>query len=357
MKQLRLWLAILFFVLAGSYVTAGEITLCDHDNAIIELPGTGSGDATTDDLLDTCGECLEGDDCYGWYGLVEALGLARNNRTHRAAVIRVTDEGTTARGTLLRSTGDLTFGLQPGMRLLVGWRQDEFRAYELSYFGIFNWQASATVMGANNLAIPGDLGLASLDFFAADRMTLHYTSRLHNVEANLVESFATDWSLLAGFRYLTLNEDFGIRSTDLDTGTSNYNIHTTNNLFGAQTGARVCRCWDRFGWDATAKAGIFGNAASQTQSVSDFPPGFFLRDRRGSSGGQVAFVGDINLSAFYQLNDAWGLRAGYNLLWVQGVALAPDQLDFSDTPTSGTGLNDRGGLFAHGLSVGIHANW
>ena len=124
-----------------------------------------------------------------------------------------------------------------------------------------------------------------------------------------------------------------------------------------QTGARIRQAWSNFGWDATAKAGIFGNAASQSQLVTDFPPGFVLRNTQSASHGQVAFVTDINLSAFYQLNSIWSLRGGYNLLWVQGVAIAPNQLDFTDTASSGSVLHSTGGFFAHGVSAGVQANW
>jgi len=228
--------------------------------------------------------------------------------------------------------------------------------------GIFNWQSSATIVGNNDLAIPGDLGLASFDFFAADRIRLDYKSKLHSAEANIVQTIADDFlldslSLVGGFRYVTVLEDFTLRSTDLDTGTSKYRIHTTNNLFGGQLGGRVKQTFDTFGWDATAKAGVFGNASQQTQSVTDFPPPFVLRDSRGDRGGQVAFVFDVSLSGFFRINDTWALRSGYNLLWVQGVSLAPNQLDFTDTPTSGMSLDRSGGFFAHGMNVGVQANW
>jgi hypothetical protein len=337
--------------IADDWTSFGGGRYCDNCSSCAGLDNC----ETVFDWLDGCN--WGGDDCCGWYGLAEALFWTRNNNTGRVAVIRVTDEGNALPGTTVLTTSDPTFRWQPGVRLLVGWQQDACRAWEFSYFGIFNWQASATAIGNNNLAIPGNLGLASLDFFAADQMTLDYKSRLNNVEANFVRSLSGDVALIAGFRYLTLNEDFNIRSTDLDSGTSNYRIHSTNNLFGGQLGARLKQYYSRFGWDATVKAGVFGNAASQAQTVTDFPPLFFLRDQRTASGGQVAFVGDINISGFYQLNDLWALRGGYNLLWVQGVALAPNQLDFTDTPTSGTTLHSTGGFFAHGVNLGVQASW
>ena len=56
--------------------------------------------------------------------------------------------------------------------------------------------------------------------------------------------------------------------------------------------------------------------------IIDFP-GFVFRTGRGRADTDVAFVGDLNFSIIYQLNRVWGLRTGYNLIWLEGVALRP----------------------------------
>jgi hypothetical protein len=48
---------------------------------------------------------------------------------------------------------------------------------------------------------------------------------------------------------------------------------------------------------------------------------------------------------------------GYNLIWIEGVALAPDQLDFTNTTTSGSGIDTDGGVFLHGVNAGLEARW
>jgi hypothetical protein len=70
-------------------------------------------------------------------------------------------------------------------------------------------------------------------------------------------------------------------------------------------------------------------------------------------------IADMNLSAIYRFNETWGLRAGYNLFWLTGVALAPDQWDFSarQTAAAGTGLNNTGSLFLGGANLGLEARW
>jgi hypothetical protein len=44
-------------------------------------------------------------------------------------------------------------------------------------------------------------------------------------------------------------------------------------------------------------------------------------------------------------------------MWIEGVATAPDQLDFTDTSTSGSHVVSNGGLFLHGANVGLEARW
>lgn len=289
------------------------------------------------------------------YGFADALFLARDNRTSNTTAILVQGEGGPAIGTPLQNSGDARFNMEPGVSAMFGIHVDECRAWEFGYFGVFDWDASSAVTNGNSLAIPGDLGLASLDYFASDRIALTYNSRLHNAEINHV--WAGEFvSLIAGFRYLSLDEDFVLNSTDADTGSSDYRIRTTNDLFGGQLGARAEGGNGDWSWSATGKAGIFGNDAFQGQSVADFPPGFFLRQETGRRSGGVAFVGDLNCTLAYQVTDGLTARIGYNVLFIEGVALAPDQLDFSDTPTSGQSLR-RSGLFAHGANAGLGFSW
>jgi hypothetical protein len=294
--------------------------------------------------------------CSPYYVQGELLYMLRDNRTSVVSVIRVLGEGTGFPGATVLTSGAPEFNMEPGARVLLGWQMNACNALELSYFGIFDWTATAVATGENELAIPGDLGLASLNFFAADRMVLDYNAELHNVELNFFHAW-NQVSWLAGLRYVTINEEFNIRSTDSDTGTSNYNIRTDNDLYGAQIGLRFQHCRGRWHWNFTGKAGLYWNDASQTQFVTDFPPGFFLRDPVSDNKENVAFVGDLNLSATRQFNNVWALRGGYSLIWIEGLALAPNQLDFTDTPDSGSVIDSKGGIFMHGVNIGLEARW
>jgi len=166
---------------------------------------------------------------------------------------------------------------------------------------------------------------------------------------------------LCGFRYINLNETFKITGTDFQEGTSNYNTHTDNNLYGFQLGGRYTKYWsDLWSFQMTGKSGLFWNDVHETQAATDFPNNsnpFSLRDRIGARGSAVAMLGELDFILIRRLNDTWSLRMGYTVIGLGGLALAPDQLDFTDTPTSGSQLHTNGWIFVHGAVLGLQARW
>jgi hypothetical protein len=313
-----------------------------------DAPSAGSGG-----LPGACPSCQRhgGEDTSpGWYVQAESLFLRRNSGSALQPVVIDRNSDTT-----ILATRDLRFDAEAGPRLTLGRWFDPCSAWELSYFGMHHWNSQATAVGDNNLSIPGDLGLALLDFNQADAMRLDYSAELHNAELNYLRSL-DNMTLVAGFRYLRLTERFNIHAIDSDTGASDYNIQAANDLYGGQIGARVARGSGRLGWEFTSKAGLFGNNAKQRTFLADFDNTRLERDSQ-TRGGQVAFVGELGLSGTYQLTRVLTVRGGYNLMWIAGVALAPDQLDFTDLPSSGTALDRGGGIFLHGANVGLEARW
>jgi hypothetical protein len=309
-----------------------------------------------------CDECAPQIGCcllcpcdYFW---AEGLLLTRDNQSrHRPLVLDLNNND------VLLKTNDLDFNWDGGLRLGYCCNCSDCWSVEFGYLGVFNQTASDGVELASSLMLPGDLGLQVNDFFGADDVDVRYTSDLHSFEANLVccccdcGCNAHSIETLCGFRYINFEEDFHLTSEDLAEGTTKYNVGTDNNLFGAQAGARYRACHGRWSWETTGKAGIYANDMEQSQApIVDFP-GFVFRTRRSSDNVDVAFVGDVNLTFIWQLDEVWGLRAGYNAIWLENVALAPDQLAFANNPNSGKRLVDDGGVFLHGVNLGVEARW
>lgn len=284
-----------------------------------------------------------------YYGSVDALFLQRTGPADGLTIVQ-----TNSAGTPVVDRGSFDFPMVAGPRITLGKRTDEYSALEGTYFGTHFWRSTVAASDPNNLNLAGAIGLTAADFGQADAMNLVYSSQLHNAEINYV-TLGEGVSLLAGFRYLNWLEGLNIRSQDL-TNQSNYDLHTTNNLFGGQVGARSCWIGSYVNWDLTGKAGLFGNCANQRQQLSDNNNTVSLRNV-SSSGSAFSFVGDLNLNACRRLNQKWQVRAGYNIMLITGLALAPNQLDFTNSATSGTHLDRQGTVFLHGVNLGIDAQW
>jgi hypothetical protein len=300
--------------------------------------------------------------CPCTYAWAEALIVWRDNQAGDQPLVIEDPFGT---ADVLLRVGDLDFDSTGGVRAGVGFRTCCGPAWEFGYLGIFDHSASAVVAREDVLFLPGDLGLVVNNFGQADRVTAHYASDLHSFEVNLVccccdcdccgHCCSTEW--FGGFRFLALDEDFSLTAVDSEEGTSVYRVETRNHLWGAQVGARVRRCCCGWSWEATGKLGLFANHAEQSQDpIIDFLD-VERRSAQSGSDSELAFVGDFNLSAIYHLTTTLGIRVGYNLLWIDGVALAPDQLDFTNQPNSGTNLVGGGAIVVHGVNVGLEGRW
>lgn len=287
-----------------------------------------------------------------WYASAEALGLQLDNGSGSDTPV-IIDSLTDA---ALLSTGDVNYPMAFGPRLTLGRVVGPDRAVEAVYFGLHQWDTSRTVTGDNNLAIPGALGLASLDFYNVDQLTAASQATINNVEANLWRQVNDGpLSVMAGFRYFDLDERYVIRGADSDTGASQYRIGAQNDLYGAQVGGRFRRYIgdsSRFGVEVVGKAGIFGNNVGTSQRVTDFDNTFTLRDVSNSAG-RAAFVGDLCFTSVFRVTDSLQARIGYTMIWAEGIARAANQLDFTDDAASGRFIQTGQGAFLQGITIGF----
>jgi hypothetical protein len=295
---------------------------------------------------------MNADGCQPCFSVaVDALFLKLNRGVARGLVV---DDSTSA---AVLGTGDLDHDLVGGPRIALRRTLATGRILEVSYFGIDEWDRAASVASSHGLSLPGALGPATQDFSAAQIMNASLTSRINNVEVNFIRPTDREGiNLLAGFRYLNLDERFNLESLSQFGGTSDYRANTANNLFGGQVGTTMNRQWGVFGLEVLGKVGIFGNDAQQRTYMTDLDSTSLLRDAYNRSG-QVAFVGEIGINGTIQFTRSLYCRVGYDLIWVEGIARATDQLDFTNTAASGTDLVSDGGAFLHGFNFGVEARW
>jgi len=347
-------------------------TFTDAYFRTVRLDGEDCTDGGND-----CSNLFCDNPCPCVYGMVEGLFLMRHPQFSNQPLIVNQTTGAT-----LLSTSGLNFDYNPGLRARMGMTLCEGRSLEFGYFGLFDESASAIALKPDPTAIlTFQDNLVGNVFVDPDRVDVEYSSWINSFEVNLpcccgccdeigcgetgcgegscgvTSCQSVTW--FSGFRYLNLGEQFSMSAQRIVAGateTGSYNIRTANHLYGAQLGARLRRTHGQFGWEAGGAAGIYVNDAQQSQTVIDFPD-FPLRTASKSSS-TAAFVGDLNLTGLYRLTNVWNLRAGYNVIWIQGVALAPDQIDTDfGAAQGGNHLDNDGGMLLHGFNVGIEARW
>jgi hypothetical protein len=142
-----------------------------------------------------------------------------------------------------------------------------------------------------------------------------------------------------------------------DTDSYRYGLGTRNSMFGGQIGGRARLNYERWAFEGWGKAGILGNAQKQYQEPVLSTISGQIRGARSSTDTAAAMVADINLSVIYRISQVWGLRMGFNTIWLGGLALAADQFDFTESDAGGTILQGGGGMFLSGVNAGLEARW
>ena len=311
--------------------------------------------------------------CPSWthYAIFDVLFLQRNNQAGNAPLVY---DATTTLPVL--TTQDLQPSIGTGFRVFYGELFTDQFGWEIGYTGIYGMFGQATVNGPDNLELPPPLGLAVNNFNGAESVRATYLSSLQMAEFNVFcydccEECGPNWcrmtrcqrschcvNWLAGFVWAGLDEQAALNvaccSPPEPVG---YSVRTSTNYYGAQIGMRGRREWCRWAVEGWWKTAVCGTNAYQ---AADPITGTISGPERGgvtarSSG--VGFIGSLNGTLIYRLTDRWGLRAGYNVYWLTNAALAPSQFDFNTAVGSGTGINDNGGIFLHGVNLGTEYRW
>lgn len=344
------------------------------DPALAEVyAAPAADDACMKRLRRSCNCCPEWPD----YLVFDALFLQRDNATNGQPIAVGSDVSPDPGATLL-TTRSMQFATAPGVRLFYGRRGPNGVGWELGYLGVYGMFADAAIDDPDMITVPGNLGQAVKGWATADVERPTYASSLNIVEANMFlyecgqacdpnavlackscrHCLCTD--LIGGFFWAGLDETAALNVTCCEgEPPSPYRTRTSSNLFGAQVGLRRRADWKRWAFEQTYKIGLAGVALSQSADAITSPlaPGLVYREPQSAEEGGVGFLSQINLTAVYRIDRHWGLRLGYNLIWLGGVALGPDQWDFTDTTTSGEGISAGAGLFLQGANLGLERRW
>jgi hypothetical protein len=289
---------------------------------------------------------------YKTYFQADALWLSRINNSDSQPIAVLLPAMTAT--VLTSDAASLQNKFQLGGLFTLGFKLDNVAAVEATYFGLNHWKNSATVNDpAGTLGLAGPVLNATTDFAFADSMKVDYSSRIHNAEINYKQTIE-GLTLLTGFRYFRLEEDFNIRSHGFLSGkTSDYNVRAINQLIGWQWGLGTTQQWGRFSVGAMGKIGIYANAAEQKTDFRDQNNVVPLAVYKVQTT-PVSVLGEIYVNASYQVLDWLGIHAGYRFIGLDNVAMAPGQLNFNNFMPF---INAHEFLLLQGVNVGVEIRW
>lgn len=324
-----------------------------------------------------------------WYGSAEMLWFDRSRNYRRVLGYDVTfTPGENPVGTL--TTTGIPFDLSAGARVTLGEHLDRDhldrdRALEVTFYGGLSYAQQ----DAWN-ALPGSFLVTPLadipGFDGATTYGTSHTSNFNSLEWNyklhrrlgrdqLVMSPNGTWTrhaerawlpaLIIGTRLATVNESFRFTSSRNDRPPTefggNYEIDTQNWLWGFNLGSELISQNEFYYWGLRGRVTPSMSFAANQQSVVSInsaqpepPPNSINRTSAADQLGP-GFVGDLSLFAGWNITPNFSLKAGYDFLWVAGIATATRQFDLDNVRQNP--MDGGGQIFFNGLSLGCEGSW
>ncbi|MDC0936416.1 BBP7 family outer membrane beta-barrel protein, partial [Pirellulales bacterium] len=266
---------------------------------------------------------------------------------------------------------------------------------ELTWFGGGQWTQRANLQSITSDPNSGGLQVPSIidrsnpsntlpgnpSFDGATSMDFRYDSHMDSVEVNYAvrQRMHRDRMILkpdgrwvreatpsrtvgfiAGVRYMNLREALrwdadGIPDANSDglRESGRYFVATDNNLIGTQLGFSAARESARWSLGFEGKIGGYWNAMD-LNSALDITGGAAAA-RSNASDDNLSLVLEASLTGKWHLTPRWSIRTGLELLWVEGLALAPNQLNF--IPGGYDVVVDTGNNVFMGTSLGVESYW
>lgn len=247
------------------------------------------------------------------------------------------------------------FDFEPGFKVGATY-MTHHTVWDVSYLWIKPWEThcSKTAPGALIFSVknPG----ITHDFDNADKGSADYDSQFQNTELNFLRYvklrrgniFSSAWML--GLRYMNLKE--ALEVSFVKSGSkSSYKVHTTNHIPTLQVGGLIG--WNptsKLSWDILLKVGMGFDFGEQETFLGDYNNTVTLRDYT-KSGFSIPLVTEAGITLFYQPLSYLSFQMAYQVIYLNGVVLAPDQLNKSSN-------DDRpyraiGAPLMHGLTAGL----
>jgi hypothetical protein len=295
-------------------------------------------------------DCDEGDYCDAlddwcqpvWTVSVGAVFLHRS-RLDRA-VIATPPTGTP--GVLLNGS-DFDFGTGAGPDVSIMRRTNRGLIWEARYFNDRSAEDTFGIPTVTSFRIAG-IGVTIL---GGGPINARYQTLLDSSEVNVHKPFGDRVTFLAGFRWVELHDSVRV---DLATPATFVNWDDNNHMYGGQVGTRIAFTdpGNPLSLTCALKGGVYYNDADNV----------FTSTIVGGATGEdqtTAFVGDFNFTAGYQLTSHISIQGGYQILWLDNVAIAADSAATTTQIPGGTSspVDADGRLWYHGATAGFVVTW
>ena len=348
-----------------------------------------------------CAYCGRGEDPPLWSTVQAVRILART----RAAEVTLGTESIPGGQQVVMNGKSFSFDIAPGYyttfeRYLGRDARNMDWFAQAGYWGLNSWvsenhvQSNTVVVEDTSVGwiahgpLNGPFGGSFVGLDWANALAGHYNSHFHSAEVNLVVrprgrpdrlvlhpsgrwqrecQPGQYWTFLLGVRYFDVRERFELNGrslmaidanrdgdvadpgdTPLAIATGTYLLRTDNDMIGPQLGAELMFRQCTWEWGLRFKVAPMADLAEQDLAATTVDPVFgnraaAFRDERTELAGLIEF----GVVGAYRLRPNLAIHAAYDLAWLTGVALAPDQA------ASPGWVNMDGGLFFHGLVAGF----
>lgn len=281
------------------------------------------------------------------------FGLLLLHRQGAGAVPLFTDSF--GGGNTLVSADDVDPGFGAGFEAALR-AQNGRHGFEFGGIFVPSWYAESgwtyAPMGA---VVPYATPIGNV-FFPSD-LFASYDSSLTSLEANYRWSANDRIDLIAGLRYVSVDEAL-LLDQDIGPGANYvlYDIAASNRAVGGQIGVGFnipVASVPGLTFNGAAKLAYLANSRVNLTDISqDLGPAFHAES--ADSVGSVLLDLDANLT--WAVNDRVSVSAGYRALWMNNLALAPNQIAVLD-PAIGAGSVASSSALTHGLTVKFSAKF
>jgi len=270
------------------------------------------------------------------------------------------------------NTDQQDFDFQAGMRITA---QRTFRPgtyFEFSYIGIGNWDSQSTVTGPNNLfSAYSDFGTSPVGGYAetdnGSFATLNTSNRFDSFELNIRRMWTAPncwWhgTYWGGMRYVRV-EDEALLVNQGPTGSLDYQMNVSNDLLGVQVGGDLAaKLTTRLALSGFLEVGVYGQRGGHD---STFTFGG-VTSTESAAQKRASMVAEGGVLGTFRLHPRATLRLGYQTVYVNGIALATDSMNFDMGAAGDLGtaiaarqglVDDNGTAVYHGPTAGFEYLW